>query len=153
MRKWEAAVIAGCMAIMVTGSTVQACGGYDFVLNDIRSENGGSCSYAMYDLNKDGTEELIVLSGTCEADYQYLFYTIRDDGSVFYLGSVPGGHSCLYESENGIYVVAGQMGWEDITEVFMECFYNPVLYIKGIEQNESVTEYYWNDHPIELMSW
>ena len=42
--------------------------------NDAAIEN----SYLLYDVDKDGTPELIIKTGTCEADYMGTLYTFRD---------------------------------------------------------------------------
>jgi len=60
--------------------------------------------YLVYDIDKDGTPELIVKTGTCEADYHGALYTLRD-GSAVQVGEEFGlGHSSFYSDpgENGI---------------------------------------------------
>lgn len=68
--------------------------------------------YLVYDVDKDGTPELVVKTGTCEADYHGALYTFRD-GHAFQVGEELGlGHSAFYSDpgENGIILMWGHMG-------------------------------------------
>lgn len=50
-------------------------------------------SYLVYDIDKDGTPEMIIKTGTCEADYHGWIYIFRD-GRAFQVGEALGfGHS------------------------------------------------------------
>ena len=51
--------------------------------------------YCVYDMNKDGIKELIVKTGTCEADYVYRFYSC-EYGKIITLGTFSGGSAGLY---------------------------------------------------------
>ena len=73
---------------------------------------GPEIEYTVYAIDKDGTPELIVKSGTCEADYVGALYSFRD-GKAFQFGEEIGlGHSSLYTDpgENGIILLYGHMG-------------------------------------------
>lgn len=50
--------------------------------------------YTLYDINGDGTEELIVNPADCEADSMFYFYTFKNNKAV-YCGSLNAGHSGL----------------------------------------------------------
>ncbi len=70
-------------------------------------------SYLVYDIDKDGTPELLVKSGTCEADYHGAIYSFRD-GQAVQCGEELGlGHSSFYSDpgENGIILMHGHMGY------------------------------------------
>ena len=54
----------------------------------------------LYDIDKDGVKELLLLNGTCEADYVYKIYTIGN-GSARYIDEVNGSCVMFYEDENG----------------------------------------------------
>ncbi len=72
-------------------------------------------SYLVYDVDKDGTPELIVKTGTCEADYHGGLYTFRD-GRAFQLGEELGlGHCSFYSDpgEDGVIVMYGHMGYAE----------------------------------------
>ena len=70
-------------------------------------------SYLVYDIDKDGTPELVVKYGTCEADYLGAIYTYRD-GQASQIGEEFGlAHSSFYSDpgENGIIQMGGHMGY------------------------------------------
>ena len=72
--------------------------------------------YTVFDMDQDGIAELLVLNGTCEADYQWYVYTI-EDGAAVQVGTFSGGHSMLYSNASGagIYKLYGHMGGEVIS--------------------------------------
>jgi len=73
--------------------------------------------YSLYDIDGDGVEELLVLAGTCEADFLWRIYTMTDDGAL-YIGETFGGHSTLYACpEGGFYNMMGHMGYQEIYRV------------------------------------
>ena len=76
--------------------------------NDVAIEN----SYLLYDVDKDGTPELIIKTGTCEADYAGTLYTCRD-GQAVKVDEFGFGHASLYSDpgENGIILHYGHMGY------------------------------------------
>lgn len=91
---------------VLTERMVRVCEEYEYL--DFCPE----ISYAVYDIDKDGTPELIVKSGTCEADYIGALYSFRD-GKAFQFGEeLYLGHSSLYSDpgENGIILLYGHMG-------------------------------------------
>ena len=63
-----------------------------------------------YDIDQDGTKELIFSNCEFEAGRAWLIYTIRDN-KTYYLGYAPGSHSVLETNPDGagIYVCHGQM--------------------------------------------
>ena len=65
--------------------------------------------YAMADISGDGQPELIVKTGTCEADSLFHFYA-WEQGEVAEIGDVSGSHSALALNENNdLIVYGGQM--------------------------------------------
>lgn len=79
--------------------------------------DSSSCGYTLYDLDGDGTKELLLLEGTCEADLQWKVFTLIDDESA-YVGSFSGFHSALYAGESGcVYNVSGHMGVYSVWEI------------------------------------
>ena len=75
--------------------------------------------YLAYDIDKDGTPELLVKAGTCEADYHGALYTWRD-GRAFQFGEELGlGHSVFYSDpgENGLILMYGHMGYAQAVRI------------------------------------
>lgn len=76
-------------------------------------------SYLVYDIDKDGIPEMIVKTGTCEADYHGALYTFRD-GKAFQVGEDLGlGHAGFYSDpgENGIILMWGHMGYASAVRI------------------------------------
>lgn len=96
--------------LSVYGATLdQEVGGTD-------AEFGIYNNYYFYDIDKDGVKEMILQTGTCEADYMYDIYTI-ENGTAKYIGQTNGGHTGFYEDENGgtepyIVGLTAHMGYE-----------------------------------------
>jgi len=69
--------------------------------------------YCYYDIDKDGTPELIFDNALDEASRSYFIYTYKNN-SVKYIGKIDGGHGSLYTvpGKNGILFKWGQMGVE-----------------------------------------
>lgn len=61
---------------------------------------GGDTFYSLYDMDENGVQELIIRTGTCEADYKYLFYTY--DEKIVYCGEAHAGHSGLAIPDEGL---------------------------------------------------
>ena len=95
---------------------------YEEILNTWRAQLSGevddfgygpTLEYLIYDVDKDGSPELVVKAGTCEADYHGALYTFRN-GHAFQVGEELGlGHSSFYTDpgENGIILMVGHMGY------------------------------------------
>ncbi len=56
--------------------------------------------YYLFDADQDGTPELFVRRGTCEADYMFYVYTYNGDRAV-QIGSFDGGHGGLCTTRDG----------------------------------------------------
>ncbi|MBP3210285.1 MAG: hypothetical protein J6M64_10350 [Oscillospiraceae bacterium] len=76
--------------------------------NDVAIEN----SYLLYDVDKDGIPEMVIKTGTCEADYTGTLYTFRN-GKAEKVDIFGLGHSSLYSypEGNGIVIHNGHMGF------------------------------------------
>lgn len=129
---------------------------YGPLLDQVRSEYQYSeyLLYMLYDIDKDGVKELLLETGTCEADYMYEVYTVQN-GSAVYLGEIPGGYSEFYADENGgteNYIIRHyfrvSMEGETITYVYLE---NGALWEEEIISREVPMgeEYYSNPYPLE----
>ena len=117
-----------CLALAFGLFTVQASAeepawvtAYEQILDGRKLEISGGTweystpelSYLVYDIDKDGTPELVIKTGTCEADYHGWIYAFHD-GRAVQVGEVLGlGHSSFYSDpgENGIILMYGHMGY------------------------------------------
>lgn len=103
---------------------------------------------ALYDIDKDGIEELFLSFGTCEADWYTTIYSYYDtyahDVGGFAMSRM------LFEAEdgNGIYTVRGKQGSESISRITKEGneTFEEEISTRQVPAGE---EYYSNDHPIE----
>lgn len=105
-----------------------------------------ACEYALYDMDKDGIEELLIGYGESEADYANAVWTLAGDG-VMYVGDFYSS-VLLYEAEdgNGIYAVYGHQDYQQVTRITKEGY---DIYIEDIIEGEVGDDgYYWNESPI-----
>lgn len=99
-----------------------------------------------FDINKDGTTELIVQNGTCEANYQYDIYTAKNNSAV-YVDTISAGHSGLFESDNGDLIIQyAQMGYEAVSSISME---NGKIAITELYSKSTVVDYSNPGTPLE----
>lgn len=140
--------------VNVTAEVYQAEYGsiLDQTLEEYRDDMGEYLLYYFYDIDKNGIMELMVQTGTCEADYMYDIYTIEDDAAV-YLGEIGGGHSSFFADENGgtedyIIQLYAQMGYEQINYISIQ---NGVPVSEEISSREvpQGEDYYSNEYPLE----
>lgn len=73
------------------------------------------------DIDNDGTNELLILSGDVEALKTLSFYTFKN-GEAIGLGTIGFGHSMIYDMNNADYLlqVYGQMENEQVTKIYIE---------------------------------
>ena len=86
-------------------------------------------SYLIYDIDKDAIPELIVKTGTCEADYHGAIYTFRD-GQVFQVGEeLSLGHRSFYSNpgDDGIIMMWAQMGYASVVRISLTGGYTEEL--------------------------
>lgn len=137
--------------------TYQAAGGeeaadiygiYGDVIFDTALAYGSDCEYALYDMDHDGTEELIISWGTCNADWANTVYTVDDSGVLVEVGTFYGAVA-LYAAENGngIYSVYGHMDYQQVEWITKN---GDALSSETILSGETM-EYYENDNPIRLV--
>lgn len=140
--------------VNVTAEVYQAEYGniLDQTLEEYIEDMGEHLFYYFYDIDKNGVKELMVQTGTCEADYMYEIYTIKDDAAV-YLGEIGGGHSSFFADENGgtedyIIQLYAQMGYEEIRHISIQ---NKVPVSEEVSSREvpQGEDYYSNEYPFE----
>lgn len=89
-----------------------------------------SDSYSLYDIDKDGTPEIFIKFGECEADYYTKVYTFKN-GTAVYVGDFGSEHSCLctWPKENAVLLDCGQAGYYYMDKISIV---NRALVIKEI---------------------
>lgn len=75
--------------------------------------------YVLGDINQDGICELMVLSGSCEADETWQCYSHNGE-SAYQVGTLPVGHTNLCSGQDGIYFFYAQMGCVEIKKIIWE---------------------------------
>lgn len=136
--------------------TYQAAGGETFdifdrygdVIYEVALAYGSDCEYALYDMDHDGTVELITSQGSSNADWSNTVYTVDNSGMLVEVGTFYGMVS-LYAAENGngIYSVYGHMDYQEVEWITKS---GNALYTETILSGETV-EYYENDNPILMV--
>ena len=107
--------------------------------------------YYIYDVDKDGCEELIIKAGTCEADAVIWFckYINRE---VQKIGDIAGGHSSLCGNSKavGVTVHYGHQGveWIDCVEIV-----NNSLKVDHIVPQREVDKYSEFDYCVEIKAY
>lgn len=108
-------------------------------INDIYKELiKQSSGYSLVDINNDGTKELVLLTGTCNADVKFEFYTYKD-GKAIKLGENGYGYSNLYEMNNGNYLkqVYGHGGYQMIFNIYYD---GNTFEVKELEERQLTVE-------------
>ena len=124
-----------------SGSGMKAA--YQKILDDTYAkykDNGGKyLEYHVYDVDQDGTKELIVRNGTCEADYTWHLYTYSG-GSASLIDTFNGGHTSLYVcNSGGFYCMQAHMGSEAVYKYTLSngTLSSQKTYEANFEQDES----------------
>lgn len=126
---------------------------YGPLLDQAGNEYGQYMDYFLYDIDKDGVKELLLLNGTGEADYVYKIYTISN-GSARYIDEVNGSCVMFYEDENGgtekyIISVQARMGCERVSKIWLK---DGKVSTEEISYKEEVgidEDYYSNPYPLD----
>lgn len=74
-------------------------------------------SYALYDMDYDGTPELLVKYGSCEADFRIAIFKYQSDGMITLADDLPGSHTSFgYDYvANQIVLITGFMGYGNMS--------------------------------------
>ena len=101
---------------------------------------------ALYDLDQDGTRELLLSHKTCEADAQTDVYTIINGSDVSLIGSI-GGPAGLYAAPdgNGLYSQHAKMGYENTDRITKN---GNTIENTVIEESHYMEEYTAYDNPV-----
>lgn len=108
--------------------------------------------YALYDLDTDGVNEIIISYGTCSADWANDIWTIVD-GEPSKLGTI-GGTRSFYEKENdGVYAAYGHMDYEILESVRKVGDELQIDTLRdGMIDWAAGEDYFSNDRPLEWYS-
>lgn len=124
----------------------------DRTLAEYGNDIGAYLVYYVYDIDKDGVKELLLQTGTCEADFMYEIYTIEGE-SCKYLGEISGSHTSFFADESGgtedyIIQMQAQMGYEVLYRISL---HNGELVSEEMSSREvpADDEYYSNDYPLQ----
>ncbi len=99
-----------------------------------------------YDINNDGTTELIVETGLGEADAQYQIYTAKNNEAVF-VDAISAAHAVLCESNSGELIIhRAHMGGESVSNIKFE---NDMIIETHLYSNHQVAEYSNPGTPLE----
>lgn len=123
---------------------------YGPILNQTYNRMEVHGEYYIYDINKDGVFELMVLEGTGEADAKFHVYSIADK-KVYDLGLISAWHAALYADEgNGAepYIIEAQqlMGGETISHITIEA--GKAVLTEIYSKEAGVENYYTNPYQI-----
>lgn len=100
---------------------------YLFLLNEIDAEYKREFGdeyipyylYYLYDINQDGTYELLLHFGESEAEAVIQVYSIDENGDFIELGEIGGGHTWLTEKDGKLYSNFGHKGYYAVKELQM----------------------------------
>ncbi len=100
---------------------------YLFLLNEIDAEYKREFGdeyipyylYYLYDINQDGTYELLLHFGESEAEAVIQVYSIDENGGFIEIGEIGGGHTWLTEKEGKLYSNYGHGGYQIVEEIQM----------------------------------
>lgn len=91
--------------------------------------------YFLYDIDKDDMPELIIKSGTCEADYCGTVYSADENGNAYYVGDLQIGNTFLHSDpgENGMVLQWVGMGTNMFHRLSLEN--GKLIFEKVLEEN------------------
>lgn len=118
---------------------------------DYFTDNDATAEVAFYDINNDGTDEMIVSYGGSLADWTNEVYCLNGY-NVEEAGEI-GSQQSFYEAEdgNGLYLVRGIQGMEIITQLTMDDEDNIQTEEISNTHIDADEDYYSNDYPIEFI--
>lgn len=96
-----------------------------------------SCSYSVFDIDKDGTPELFLKVGTCEADYQLKLYRYAN-GTADCFATLWASHAvfCGLGDQKAFLIDSGRQGYEVVTKYsYANGELNEEILFEGAVQN------------------
>ena len=105
--------------------TIELYGGLADIAKNDYQESVAHREYYLYDIDQDGTQELLIRFGGSEADTETMVFTLDEDGTILDLGSFASGNTTLYQKDGKLYSSYAQMGHAiDRLFAFIECWIN-----------------------------
>lgn len=119
---------------------------YAEVIGDTAATHDGNGNYALYDIDQDGTKELIISFGESDADWTNYVYTL-ENGKPESIGNFYS-PVLLYvaDDNNGIYSVYGHMGYQKVDRITKQD--KQILIETVMEGDVGDGDYYSNGLPI-----
>lgn len=98
--------------------------------------------YYLYDINHDGTYELLMHIGESEAEAVIMICSLDEDGKLIDLGEIGGGHTALVEKDGKLYTNFGHSGIQRINEVVMyEDLGSWIVVTKEVSEESGLSDY------------
>lgn len=130
----------------VNYSSMPEYSSYTEVIGDTAVVHDGNGNYSLYDIDQDGTRELILSFGESNADWTNYVYTLENGVPV----SIGNFYSpvLLYgaDDNNGIYSVYGHMGYQKVDRITKQ---GKQIQIETVTEGDVGSgDYYSNESPI-----
>lgn len=130
----------------VNYSSMPEYSSYTEVIGDTAVAHDGNGNYSLYDIDQDGTRELILSFGESNADWTNYVYTLENGVPV----SIGNFYSpvLLYgaDDNNGIYSVYGHMGYQKVDRITKQ---GKQIQIETVTEGDVGSgDYYSNESPI-----
>lgn len=97
--------------------TIELYGGLADIAKNDYQESVAHREYYLYDIDQDGTQELLIRFGGSEADTETMVFTLDEDGTIIDLGSFASGETKLYQKDGKLYGSYEHMGQQVVSEI------------------------------------
>ena len=115
--KADTTEVAKSKNYMAYADTIELYGGLADIAKNDYQESIAHREYYLYDIDQDGTQELLIRFGGSEADTETMVFTLDGDGTVADLGSFASGETTLYQKDGKLYSSYAHMGQQTVSEI------------------------------------
>ncbi len=115
--KADTTEVAKSKNYMAYADTIELYGGLADIAKNDYQESVAHREYYLYDIDQDGTQELLIRFGGSEADTETMVFTLDGDGTVADLGSFASGETTLYQKDGKLYSSYAHMGQQTVSEI------------------------------------
>ena len=141
-----ATVLAAETDSAVNYSSMPEYSSYAEIIGDTAATYDGNGNYALYDIDQDGTKELLISFGESDADWINYVYTLQN-GTPQSIGSFYSPVLLYVADDNkGIYSVYGHMGYQKVDRITKQD--EQILIETVMEGDVGSGDYYSNESPI-----